>query len=702
MIPAPVPVERMRYYHAENATQGYEVDGVRIDFKVYGSFAGSLRGVIAVQSSQARKALDYLTERRVGVREITEAEFLDKSRNILPYTSKKTLSFRSADSRPTTSNIEVPRNRFGTAPSFYHSGDLGDIVYSLLACKELGGGFFYLGPEMKVPERNAVTRVMMTQDHANLILPLIKSQPYIKDAKFDARMPLFIDYDFNQFRPFFWGPRRDEMESHGAKKPYSIARAHASTFGLRDIDETKPWIFIEDKLPILDHPIVINRTARYRNPLFDWKVIYRYYGRKMIFVGSKSEHEEFCTAFGDVEYFPTANLYELARVIAGSELFIGNQSCANAIAEGLKHPLIQETSSQAPDCMFQRKAYYVQGRVEEKELPRPKRKQVVIQCYPENQTGLGQTSCSIIKGFQDCGYAVGVVNSRESVKPEPFFTPLITNSKRADFAFQAVFENWKPGCVAYTMWESSAIRKEWAKALNTQKLVIVPTEWTKESFQKSGVKAPIKVIPLFIENKFTFRRPSFSGPFVFGCGGRILHGNRKGIDEVIAAFRKAFPEDAEVALRIKISPDDPRPDTFGDPRIEIISKRLTQDEMVEFYAGLNCFAHLAYGEGWGLMPHQAMAVGRPLIATNWGGVTGFTSSDTMLEVDYELQPARGDYNGLGDWAIPSIESSAKAMQKAFSMDRNHLEVMGYKAHMQARKFNPETIIPEIIKAVHEA
>jgi hypothetical protein len=41
-------------------------------------------------------------------------------------------------------------------------------------------------------------------------------------------------------------------------------------------------------------------------------------------------------------------------LIAGSELFIGNQSCANAVAEGLKHPLIQETSTIHPDCIYVR------------------------------------------------------------------------------------------------------------------------------------------------------------------------------------------------------------------------------------------------------------------------------------------------------------------------------------------------------------
>jgi hypothetical protein len=45
---------------------------------------------------------------------------------------------------------------------------------------------------------------------------------------------------------------------------------------------------------------------------------------------------------------------ELAEVIEGAELFIGNQSVANAIAEGLKKRMIQEVSHELPDCIFKR------------------------------------------------------------------------------------------------------------------------------------------------------------------------------------------------------------------------------------------------------------------------------------------------------------------------------------------------------------
>jgi ADP-heptose:LPS heptosyltransferase len=44
-----------------------------------------------------------------------------------------------------------------------------------------------------------------------------------------------------------------------------------------------------------------------------------------------------------IEYHPTDNLLEATKIIAGSKMFIGNQSVLFWLAAGLGHKLIQET-----------------------------------------------------------------------------------------------------------------------------------------------------------------------------------------------------------------------------------------------------------------------------------------------------------------------------------------------------------------------
>jgi hypothetical protein len=45
---------------------------------------------------------------------------------------------------------------------------------------------------------------------------------------------------------------------------------------------------------------------------------------------------------------------ELATAINSSDCFIGNQSSANCVAEGLKHKTIQEVCLWQPDCIYKR------------------------------------------------------------------------------------------------------------------------------------------------------------------------------------------------------------------------------------------------------------------------------------------------------------------------------------------------------------
>jgi hypothetical protein len=71
-------------------------------------------------------------------------------------------------------------------------------------------------------------------------------------------------------------------------------------------------------------------------------------------VGSPGEHADFIERFGDVPYHPTANLLELASVIAGSRIFVGNQSSPYAISEGLKVRSVLEGWFVRPDCCYYR------------------------------------------------------------------------------------------------------------------------------------------------------------------------------------------------------------------------------------------------------------------------------------------------------------------------------------------------------------
>jgi hypothetical protein len=63
-----------------------------------------------------------------------------------------------------------------------------------------------------------------------------------------------------------------------------------------------------------------------------------------------------------VPYHPTPTLLDLARVLAGADLFIGNQSAPRALAESLKVPVWVEEDKRIPDTKFLRTdAWYHPG-----------------------------------------------------------------------------------------------------------------------------------------------------------------------------------------------------------------------------------------------------------------------------------------------------------------------------------------------------
>jgi hypothetical protein len=169
-----------------------------------------------------------------------------------------------------------------------------------------------------------------------VIRRLLEKQTYIHAVR--PHNGEHIDFDASMFRD--WG------------LPYGVtlAQLQARWLGLEP-DLTQPWLSVE---PEEQAPIVVARSPRYQNHWFPWKELVGEFGKHMHFVGLEPEYDQFCHECGHVARLRTNALYDVARAIAGSQVFIGNQSSPFAIAEGLKHRVIQETSLCSPDCIFHR------------------------------------------------------------------------------------------------------------------------------------------------------------------------------------------------------------------------------------------------------------------------------------------------------------------------------------------------------------
>lgn len=226
-----------------------------------------------------------------------------------------------------------------------HSGDLGDIIYSLPFLKSFSKKIdLYITNTVSVREKFDLNKFESLKS-------LLSKVNYINSINYNINCEK-IDYNLDLFRTVE-SRFTQSVENYKCFLKMSLCEQYAFYFN-KQINVCEKWIDLKEKIIINSKPIIISRTTRYQNHDFPWKKIHEVYKDMMIFVGTKKEHKQFINEIGNIDYYETNNLYNLAMIINGSLIFIGNQSCPYSIAEAMKKNTIQETSVNIPNCVFER------------------------------------------------------------------------------------------------------------------------------------------------------------------------------------------------------------------------------------------------------------------------------------------------------------------------------------------------------------
>jgi glycosyltransferase involved in cell wall biosynthesis len=149
---------------------------------------------------------------------------------------------------------------------------------------------------------------------------------------------------------------------------------------------------------------------------------------------------------------------------------------------------------------------------------------------------------------------------------------------------------------------------------------------------------------------------------------------RKNPAGVVEAFKRAFAPSSGAQLVVKSINAAKMPHEHdrvvlaaGDrPDITLIDEYMSVDEKNGMIAACDCYISLHRSEGFGLTVAEAMLLGKPVIATRYGGTLEFMNDANSYLVDW--QPAQvGDgaypYPPRAAWADPDLDHAATLMRK---------------------------------------
>jgi len=218
---------------------------------------------------------------------------------------------------------------------FKHSGDMGDIIYSLPAIRACGGGDLYLdvtGGQGDELVRNSITgidriKLKFSEYQYDFIKPLLCIQPYITSVSKWAGED--VDVNLNGFRKLL-------LQHHCL----NLCEAHLRLVDKNDIKQYDPWLFSEkhDK----GYLVIARSLINHGSDLF-WRCNHRYIAKHGLFVGTKLEHEVMCEILGEqVAYTQTDDALALAQIIASGREMWANDSMPMAVCVGLGGDFVQE------------------------------------------------------------------------------------------------------------------------------------------------------------------------------------------------------------------------------------------------------------------------------------------------------------------------------------------------------------------------
>jgi glycosyltransferase involved in cell wall biosynthesis len=222
------------------------------------------------------------------------------------------------------------------------------------------------------------------------------------------------------------------------------------------------------------------------------------------------------------------------------------------------------------------------------------------------------------------------------------------------------------------VWELPAFRDEWWSELRHFDEIWVPSTFCQRAVQAMTAK-PVIVMPHVVtasdatpsgwREKLRNGGDEFVFLYMFDASSLVA---RKNPHCLVDAFEAAFSAHDRVRLVLKVSNADSDKEfsryldalVERDPRCVVLRQTMATHELASLIRAADCYVSPHRSEGFGLTVAEAMALGVPVIATDYGGTADFVTEEVGFPLRYrlvEVDRDHGPYAKGAIWSDPSHE-----------------------------------------------
>jgi len=218
--------------------------------------------------------------------------------------------------------------------------------------------------------------------------------------------------------------------------------------------------------------------------------------------------------------------------------------------------------------------------------------------------------------------------------------------------------------IGWCLWEHNNVPDNWIEGLRSLKINFVSCMQNKLLFDSVGAQN-VFVVKLGIDPEVYFYQPrERREKFTFIISGTL--NSRKNPNLVYDVFQELFADNQDAKLIIK-STEQNRVELEETHNIQIINQTWPANEMAELLRSADCFVLPTQGEGFGLCPVEAMAVGTTVICTYWSGPADYLDDEYAYKLGYKLEKHEIEgREGLYEYAAPDREHLKELMWHVFT------------------------------------